>query len=222
MKDNYNAPIGYFKIDAYDESDKLIETFEQNNLIMDMARPSMALLAGGVSIDTEVSEPINRFYIGTQGHRVTAGVDRYPEPKQPNVTPIPGDSPDNYYDSTMTQLFSERAIDGSWYYCFEFAPDGAMDKTFNVFGKLYNKDDVSPTKIDTTASSIQRVVVDRTVTYTITIPKNAGNSYNGTPATLSFSEAALKCGQRIFSMKTFPARFKDDSLKLVITWSIIF
>lgn len=222
MRDDYNSPVGYFKIEQFDDSDKLVDTFEQKNLIMDMARPSMALLAGGVNDDTEISDPINRFYIGTQGHRVVGTVEKYPEPKLPNVTPAPGDSVDNYYDSTRTELFSERATVGGLYYRFDFAPDGAKDKTFNVYGKLYDKNSASPIKTDSgsATTSIHRVVVDRTVTYTVTIPKDSGNSQSG--AILPFSEAALKCGPRIFSMKTFPARFKDTGVKLVITWSIIF
>ena len=39
---------------------------------------------------------------------------------------------------------------------------------------------------------------------------------------MSYTEAALYAGDNIFSMKTFPARVKEDTVKLEITWSIVF
>lgn len=251
MKEQFMKPRGHFKIEALDENDNVVDMFEDKNLVMDLARPSMALMAGNVTLDNDaarsptvppigatdpsnpppyhpwIAEPINKFVLGTQGHRIEGGCEKYPEPKQPNVTPAPGDDPDNYYDSTRYELFSERNDLGSYHFDLEFTPDGLSDDNFDVRGKFFEKrSPMAGKSIDAdtpdSKSNIQRVVIDRTVTYTITIPRGAGNPHSNNPPAFTFSEAALYCGPRIFSMKTFPARFKDDSVKLIITWSIIF
>ena len=68
---------------------------------------------------------------------------------------------------------------------------------------------------------------DTTVTFTFTIGKeNANEEYSSgekyTLPTSLFNEAALYVNNRIFSMKTFSTKVKDESVKLKITWSIIF
>lgn len=57
-------------------------------------------------------------------------------------------------------------------------------------------------------------------TFKFTIPQSQANGEQG--AVVAYTEAALYCDEKIFSMKTFPARTKDDSLEYVITWVINF
>lgn len=57
-------------------------------------------------------------------------------------------------------------------------------------------------------------------TFKFTIPQTQGNGESG--SVVAYTEAALYCDEKIFSMKTFPARTKDDSLEYVITWVITF
>lgn len=60
------------------------------------------------------------------------------------------------------------------------------------------------------------------------IPKNQANSQHnandvGFNSEISiFTEAGLYVNGRLFSMKTFPAKVKDDTTELKVTWRIIF
>lgn len=67
-----------------------------------------------------------------------------------------------------------------------------------------------------------------TCVFEVVIPKNVANSqhtngeadYTGNISV--FTEAALYVNDRIFSMKTFPGKVKDDTSSIKITWKIIF
>lgn len=68
---------------------------------------------------------------------------------------------------------------------------------------------------------------DTSVSFIITIPMDYGNEqYINQPEygipTSVYTEASLWVNGRIFSMKTFQGVTKDDSIKLKITWTIIF
>lgn len=64
--------------------------------------------------------------------------------------------------------------------------------------------------------------------FVFTIPKNqANNQHNVNDAGFNseislFTEAGLYVNGRLFSMKTFPAKVKDDTTELKVTWKIIF
>jgi len=64
--------------------------------------------------------------------------------------------------------------------------------------------------------------------FVFTIPKSqANNQHNASEAGFNsevslFTEAGLYVNGRLFSMKTFPAKVKDDTTELKITWRIIF
>ena len=81
--------------------------------------------------------------------------------------------------------------------------------------------------ISSAGDTYKVVQSDTTVTFTFTIGKeNANEEYSSgekyTLPTSLFNEAALYVNNRIFSMKTFSTKVKDESVKLKITWSIIF
>lgn len=64
--------------------------------------------------------------------------------------------------------------------------------------------------------------------FVFTIPKNQANKQHsasevGFNSEISlFTEAGLYVNGRLFSMKTFPSKVKDDTTELKITWRIIF
>lgn len=64
--------------------------------------------------------------------------------------------------------------------------------------------------------------------FVFTIPKNQANKQHsasevGFNSEISlFTEAGLYVNGRLFSMKTFPAKVKDDTTELKVTWKIIF
>lgn len=72
-------------------------------------------------------------------------------------------------------------------------------------------------------------VLNQTVCqFVFVIPKNQANSQHnandvGFNSEISiFTEAGLYVNGRLFSMKTFPAKVKDDTTELKVTWRIIF
>jgi hypothetical protein len=194
--------FGKFSFKAF-HADGSVEEYEEKNLIMDKARNNMAQLIGGItSASTNQGRPIDTFVLGTQGH-----VTNILTPKQ-----VGSDG----FDSTLSKLFSETA--NSTFYKLSFDPYGADDITIPVSGILT---EAGTTGSIQTGNTVRRVVSERTVTYTITIEsQNANSSSIGVP--LAFTEAALYCGDDIFSMKTFPARVKENTVKFEIVWSIIF
>jgi len=197
--------IGEFSIKSI-YRDGTFDEYKEKNLIMDTARSNMAQLIGGV---TSIGEPVNKIVLGTQGH---IGIDIL-------AFKVAGTD----YNSTRTQLFSETAITGGLNYSILFDPSGTAggNTVTTATGTLFN---IATSQIvDAAPNTVQRVVTDRTVTYTVTIPAENGNAIALPPNDIiAYTEAALYAGPDIFSMKTFPARVKEASVELVITWSIIF
>lgn len=198
--------MGKFMIKAYNK-DGTVEVYEEKNLIMDNARTNMAQLIGGVDTgSTAIGQPINRFVIGTLGHVGTDILDY----KQVG---------ENGFDSTRTELFSEE-LSGNFNYRIDFDPSGGTDVTVNSTGYMYDGDTLLRT--DPTFNVVQRIVSDRTVTYKVTIPAENANSEDLQNPAIAYTEAALYASDEIFSMKCFPCRVKEETVKLEIIWSIIF
>ena len=196
---------GEFKIKMH-KKDGSIEEYTDKNLIMDKARSNMAELVGGYTQGV----PIDKFVLGNKGHNGTDILDY----KKVGAN--------GEFVSTRTMLFAEddaynEANDKesfSYEISFNVQSDTSLKDDQNAVGSIKGSD-------ETHECEVQRVVADRTCTYTITIPDFAGNQA-GEGAVVAYTEAALYAGQDIFSMKTFPARVKEDTVKFVITWSIIF
>lgn len=199
--------VGVFSIKAVNR-DGTVDEYTDKNLIMDRARSNMAQLVGGVTTEGDVKGMhIDRFVIGTKGH---VGTDILNYVK----------SGENGFTSTRTALFSEL-LDDSVNYSIPFVPTGAATVTDSAaVGTLRTGSTV--VAVDAAKNTVKRVVSDRTVTYTITIPATNANSRDPANPVIAYTEAALYAGGDIFSMKTFPARVKEDTVSFVITWSIIF
>lgn len=199
--------VGVFSIKAFN-ADGTVDEYTEKNLIMDEARRNMAQLVGGVTStgDTQGMH-INQFVLGTKGHN---GTDIL------NYIKV-GDAG---FTSARTSLFSEAIADAK-NYRIGFAVTGGLDVTdANATGRMYAGGAAGIT--DSTKNTVRRVVSDRTVTYTITVPATNANSSDAVYPVVAYTEAALYAGDEIFSMKTFPARVKEDTVKFEITWSIIF
>ena len=212
LKDNVetkgiNEIRGIFSIKSFKKDGTVEEYKEKPNLIMDTARSNMAELVGGLSSGS----PINKFVLGNKGHVGTDILD------YKRVGTI------DSFVSSRTELFSQDP-----------AHDNSNGKTSFVYEIDFNVQGSNPSQVDTQAlgrvagstitqpCEVLRVVADRTCTYTITIPDNAGNDTTTNGAVVAYTEAALYAGSDIFSMKTFPARVKENTVKFEITWSIIF
>lgn len=186
MKDIYKKPLaGHLIVECLDKDGKIVDRFENHNLIMDTARVAMSSLACALS----TAKPINKFVLGTEGH-------------------IPGDflTPKGEaqgFISSRTQLFSEESAEFN--YPIAFTNPGTATGSCTI--------DSEPDS----GTTITINYVGNNVEYTITIPELAAN---GTGISV-FTEAALYAGGNIFSMKTFPAKIKDDSVSLKVIWKIL-
>ena len=196
---------GHFSVKMF-KKDGTIEVYEDKNLIMDTARSNMAQLVGGYS----EGEVIDQFVLGNKGHNNTDILDY----KKVGAN--------DEFISTRVEMFSQDA-----------AYDTANGKDSFVYEIRFNVESATASQTDSTAvgkiegsvdtqtCEVTRLVAERTCTYTITIPDYAGNPV-GEGEVVAYTEAALYAGNDIFSMKTFPARVKEDTVKFEITWSIIF
>lgn len=217
MISQFDKPNGYMKIQAYDAQNSLIDTYEDCNLVMNTARNSMQLLQAGVTAGQNIQHPIDAFRLGTQGVQAIGGVKDHGQPK------VPGTAQGEYHPE-MDGLFSQDDTTGDYVFEAIFnSISGGLDETFGSSEeKIYFKDsEVTP--YESSGCTLKRTVIDRVITFEITVPMEAANP-PGTSglSLLEYSEQALYCGDRIFSMKTFPTKFKTGQVKLVITWSIIF
>jgi len=210
LKDNLNLKGEFLIRTFYKNGD--IDIYEDKNLIMDKARSNMAELIGGM----DIGQPITKFSLGNKGH-VGADILNYKKV-----------GANNEFISTRTELFSEDTaylnanndtngnhVD-SFTYEIGFDVSGSnIDITdTNAIGKIKGG-------VLTQICEVRRVIADRTCTYTITIPDFAGNP-EVVGDVMPYTEAALYAGNDIFSMKTFPSRVKEDTVKFEIVWSIIF
>jgi len=198
---------GHFSVKAF-KKDGSVELYEDKNLIMDKARSNMAELVGGYTEGVA----INQFILGNKGHN---GDDilNYKKVGENGEFVSSRDkmfSQDPDYDDDDNKNFSYEIS-------FDVKSNDATTTDSEAVGKIHGSD-------DTQTCEVRRVVTDRTCTYTITIPDVAGNQVDGdgNATVMAYTEASLYAGVDIFSMKTFPARVKEDTVKFEITWSIIF
>lgn len=210
--DEVNGVRGHLKIQIFDKYDNLVNEYQENNLVMDLARNSMQYLAGNV---TGKTEPINQLRLGTRGVQGT----QYAEAILPGSTG---------YHPEMTSLFQEDSdtSKGGYVYICSFDVEGPESQTFTSLPDkmLRYGTEVQGYSDISSGTMMTRTVNDRVITFEVTIPRSQGITpgQGGDPVHMPYSEAALYCGDRIFSMKTFPQKFKDEDSKIILTWSIIF
>lgn len=201
---------GIFNITSFDKDGNIIDEYTDNNLIVYTAR---AVMAGNIG-DYETAraiKPINKFVLGTRGHigsniLVPVGV---------------GDNQPGYgiFDPERTKLFSQES--NEYNYRIDFNPKGGQTVTLsNKTGTLY-KGETLISNDDATNTVVREVtgLRENELKYTFTIETPNANVPGQATA---YTEAGLFAGDNLFAMKTFPARVKENTVKFVITWSIIF
>ena len=189
---------GYFSIKTVDKSGKE-EIWEEKNLVMDNARNVISKLLSGFNS----GKIVNTFKLGVDGN-VTGDL----------LTPK---TSSQGFISSRTQLFSET--NATSVYRIRFAPAaGLATQTLNTTNTT---DGVQCTVSVTVSSNV--------VTYVVTIPEGAANkNLSGVDSTIPYTEAALYSNnsgytdELIFCAKTFPVRVKENTVSMVITWSITF
>jgi len=209
LKDkNKDVIEGVFTIERIDKQGNIIDTYTEKNLIMDTARSSMAEMIGGLT----PYQPINKLKLGNKGHNGTDVLD-YKKVGE-----------NNEFITSRTMMFSEDpnyddANDTeSFVYEITFNVEG-VDRTTedsNAKGKIITSDDS-----EEETCKVTRSVNTRSVTYIIEIPEDAGNK-PGEGEVMPYTEASLWAGDKIFSMKSFACRVKEDTVSLRIKWQILF
>jgi hypothetical protein len=186
---------GYLKIESLDANRNIVDVWEDPNLIMDTARVDMA----GLLANFSGANPVNTFVLGNNGH--TPGLGEVSE----NIL-VPKTSLEGFV-STRTMLFAEDdtlAPGINYNYSISWTPPV----------------DANSTVLDTALGvcSISTSITATTTQYIFEIPTTEANN----AGIATFTEAAMYTGSNIFSMRTFPAKIKDDTVILRITWSITF
>ena len=189
MKDTFDKMKGYFKIQLLDDNNKIVDTYEDNNLIMDTAKLSMAQTIGRMLPNYYINE------IRLGGEGVKPG------------TYITKDASDGFV-SSRSELFAEQ--NNSYVYSILFNPTGINGMDADLLSENDN--------ITGYSSLVNIASLSNVVTFTTTIPKQNANNNSIQP----YSEAGLYISGNLFAMKVFPTRLKNSSLKMIITWSIIF
>lgn len=209
IRDN---PYGVFNIKSLDKDNKVIDEFTEENLIVYGARE---IMAKKIADHIGSTQPINRFVLGTRGHHGTDILSPVKEGEAGGSgTP---------FTAAKTKLFSEET--GDYNYHISFDPQGGDVVTRgDLVGKMYKGAPI-PANLQYTDSPINTVKrsvrgdFNNVVEYQVTIETANANTAS-TP--LAYTEAGLYAGGILFATKTFPARIKEDSVKFIITWSIIF
>jgi hypothetical protein len=240
---------GYFSIEQIDKDGKVLDKYEDKNMIMEFARESMAELFSMFNTNTG----INKIVFGTRGHLESDIIT----PKTASegfvkdrdrlfseyiefgdldtIKVIKGDVikytgnnatngvTNNYYEYTQENPLSDIQTvdvdfsDGSWVdlgvtepytYPIEFT----LPYTNDSYAIVNNEPD--------SGSEVYMSQEGSEVTFVFNMSPTAGNSQdNGTSI---FTEAAMYANGRIFSMKTFRAKVKNETVVLRIIWKIIF
>jgi hypothetical protein len=208
MTDNIRKPVeGHFRLEIIDKTGKILEVVDEQNMIMKQSRRTVAhSTAGHTNYDTY----INKFVLGTRGH-VQGNIL---EPKD--------------FDYDRNLLFSQE--EGAYYYPITFDPGNRNASTGEcvVVDEGY---EVASNPAEFSKVYLRLLDDESTLEYTIEIPLANANGSSGITA---YTEAALftiededlttspkKLG-RIFAMRTFPAKIKEDEVKFRIIWKIIF
>jgi len=191
MTEKFNGVHGYFKIEAIKDG-KVIDTFEQKNLIMDEARKTFAKYLANIN----ATPVIDRFVLGTEGHIGAEDAD--------GGDLLAPKTEANGFTADRDMLFSESTgANGTNYEDIRFTVTGVSGDTVTA---------------DDEKSTVKTTVTGTDVTYEIMIHNDA---CNGT-GTIIFTECAFYTGTEIFSMRTFKGKIKDDTVSLRITWRIMF
>lgn len=168
-----------------------------------------------------------------------AGTVKFTVTQQPDV-PDAGEDPDNPDSSDEEYLYYQYLGDREVEYVIT-EDQLANTGKFRVISELpyvyythfelpgYNVSEPS-TEWNTDKTSLDAISVqqkDTSVIFTFIIDQDSGNKqHDNDPMfinpTSEFNEAAIYVNDRVFCMKTFPTKVKDNSVKFKITWTITF
>lgn len=215
MVENAPKARGEFTLQVLNDKGEVIDQFQDNNLVVNTARESMSALLSGKN----GSLGITTFVLGTRGHDDVSG-----DILQPKVVG------QNGYDETRTQLFSEEL--NEFYYTVKWtqgalvnSQGGAVPFTGNTVefvakGQKKNQSGAEP-DAENAQIPVKIDLQNNAVQYEFEIPEASANGADG-QSVVAYTEAGLKCGNQLFSIKCFSGKVKSLDTKFKIIWRIIF
>ena len=238
---------GYFIIDSLDKNGNVIDHFESGNMIVTTARKSMAEI-----FFKSQCKYAHKLVLGTQGCKDSSKFkakdesDGLVKERTHIFSEIPsaiysygtmlenvmkGDvfalsdgiyvkyyrAPNDYETVALTdeELMTWTEVEAPYTYELEFALTGVDSTMYDNLCTSGRNDIVKAEQKDTS------------VIFTFYIDMDNGNGQHGksddydVPTTL-FNEAGLYVNDRLFAMRTFPSKTKDESVKLRVIWTITF
>jgi len=205
---------GYFKLECFDKDGNTIDVYEHKNMIMERSKASVANSTMGHVVPIDY---INKFVMGDRGHDVTNG----------NL--LVGRD----FSFARTGLFAEEDTTGSTY-AVVFNPLARAAE--GVSPVIYEGDSTEGQTIAGIAEVKVNIINVSTVEYVIDINASSANGTGVKP----WTEAALytkreesptydagtangkPANGKIFAMRTFPAKIKEDTTTFRITWQVVF
>lgn len=204
LSDNHKHPVGHFKVETF-KHNKLIDTFEEHNLIMKQSREHFMKILSGMYAENKF---INSLKLGTRGVYETTT-----DGKVTQIDSTPKDS-EAGFNENLTDLFCKTTPEtqGINWNGINFTPSGTTDQSkANGVTDGANND-----------SSVDIYIItdgDPVLTYVFNI---ANDAFNGIAGYMKYSEAGLYADETLIAMRTFPAKAKDSETSMRITWSISF
>jgi len=212
------ATEGFFKIESIDASGKVIDVYEKQNMIMERSKASVANATMGVMPQTDY---INKFVLGDSGHDVTNG----------NLL-VARD-----FEYERTQLFAEDKQETETY-TIVFDPQSRIGD--GIATLVYEGSSLHGATTTGDAQIKVNIINVSTIEYVITIDAHSANG--GPNGVKAWTEAALYTKKdedpgysvppildisgpkngKIFAMRTFPAKVKENTTTFRITWQIVF
>lgn len=198
-------PVGHFKIETF-KKNKLIDSFEEHNLIMNAARAHFMKVLSGMYAENKA---INCIKLGTRGvqEAVTDG-------KVEQFDGIPKDADSGFNDS-LTDLFCKTTpqTQGINWAGITFTPSGDVDtpRASNI-ADGGNNDSTVDIYIVTSGDA-------PSLTYVFNISADA---FNGATGYTKYNEAGLYADDVLIAMRTFRSKSKDSETSMRITWTISF
>ena len=231
---------GHFKAEVVNSNNEVVDVYEDHNYIMLPARRVISEMFTNTN-----NTGLNYLILGTNGT-----VDDIPITEENGFSKLRTSlySEYKYYAKNTTQYlykYSIIKVDSKYYKylgetrnVFLSATSLANTTNFEIISKPYTykltvNTNVFDGETNIAKNSDNSCVIsyttdsgdnleNTTVTYVYEIGMTQGNEQNPERGTSSFTEAGMYINNRLFCMKCFPIKMKDNSTKLRITWKIIF
>ena len=237
-----NIAEGHFRLECLDAENRVVDVYDNHNMIVTTARRSMA----EIFFASDCAHA-HRLVLGTQGakdvsiYKAKDETDGLSKSRTCIFSEIKG----TYAEGTMidTLLKGDVIKVGENYYRADADFEGVVVSTevlssdftqiqapftYSVEFAMTGVDTAEGENICTSSRSdvVKAKLSDTSVIFTFYIDADHGNDQNNTdeydiPTTL-FNEAGLYVNGRLFAMRTFPSKIKDETVKLRVIWTITF